>query len=198
LAFIRNISSHASSDEQLLAQYRASGDLNTLATLYNRYMDLVLAVCVRYLEDQEAAKDAVMDIFGELIHKLSNHELSNFRSWLYTVAKNHCLMKLRSRRVGKLLSIDEEHVQSEDNLHQQENMMDKERQLVIMEGCMEKLPMEQKTVIDLFYLQQKCYNDIAASTGFEWNKVRSLVQNGRRNLKICMEKSLSGTKEKMT
>ena len=42
--------------------------------------------------------------------------------------------------------------------------------------------------IRLFYLENKCHNEITEMTGMDWNRVRSLIQNGRRNLKNCMEK----------
>ena len=166
--------------------YKRTHDVSVLATLYSRYMELVYAVCFRYLDDAENSKDAVMEIYGELVGKLLKHEVANFRSWLYSVARNHCLMKLRSKKTAGIINIDDVSVQSAETLHQDHVV--KEEQLVIMEECVERLPVEQKQVIVLFYLQQHCYNQIVQLTGFEWNKVRSLVQNGRRNLRICMEK----------
>lgn len=128
-----------------------------------------------------------MEIFEELTIKLKKHEVDNFKSWLYTLAKNHCLMKLRSMSKHKVVYIDEASMQLKEELHLN-GVNEKEFQLQRMSACLDKLVSEQKITIELFYLQEKCYNEICDITGLEWNKVRSLIQNGRRNLKICMDK----------
>jgi RNA polymerase sigma-70 factor (ECF subfamily) len=170
----------------LVAAYQKSSELDVLAMLYQRYMELVYGVCLKYLPDEESAKDAVMNIFEELINKLKNHQVDNFRGWLHVVAKNHCLMQLRSAKNVKITTLNESVVQLEENLHLN-GVMDKESQLEQMTGCIQSLPGEQKQCIELFYLQNKSYNEIVDITGFDWNSVRSYIQNGRRNLKICME-----------
>lgn len=183
------------SDDELIAGFRNSKELEILAILYGRYMELVYAVCWRYLKDAEASKDAVMDIYEALSEKLTRHDVKNFRSWLHSVARNHCLMKIRSASKTRMIDFNEEFVQFSDNGHQEE-VQEKEEQLIILEDCIKRLPAEQKQVIDLFYIEQQCYHAIVIATGFEWNKVRSLVQNGRRNLKLCMEKRMSSTSER--
>jgi RNA polymerase sigma-70 factor (ECF subfamily) len=186
LAFLRTISSTPLSDAELLVQYRQTGNLSVLGDLYNRYMDLVYGVCLKYLKDPEEAQDAVMAIFEELITKLTLHQVENFKSWLYTLAKNHCLMKLRQQKKVPTGKIVDEFMQSDDDEHLKD-VLDKEEHFRQLDGCMEQLADQQRKVIELFYLQGKCYNEISAETGMEWNSVRSSIQNGRRNLKICME-----------
>ncbi len=183
------IISSITDDDSLINRYKESGDLNVLATLYQRYMDLAYAVSLKYLKDSEASKDAVMEVFEELIGKLKKHEVANFRSWLYTLVKNHCLMKLRAASRNKYVILDENGMQSREELHQ-EDVNEKEWQLQQMSDCIGKLASEQKITIELFYLQQKCYKEITEITGLDWNRVRSLIQNGRRNLKICMDKNI--------
>ena len=160
-----------------------------LSTLYQRYMDLVFGVCLKYFKDAERSKDAVMDIFEELNTKLRLHEVDNFKGWLHVLARNYCLMQLRSPRNMKTTEFNANFMQSEGNTHLNGEAVEKEMNFVKMEQCLETLPREQKEIVRLFYLENKCYNEIAAITGFEWNKVRSYIQNGRRNLKICMENS---------
>ena len=185
---LRNISS-VTDDESLISRYKESGDLEVLTTLYQRYMELAYAVSLKYLKDSEASKDAVMEVFEELIEKLKKHEVANFRSWLYTVVKNHCLMKLRVSSRNKSVILDENGMQFREELHQ-EDINEKEWQLQQMSDCIGKLADEQKIMIELFYLHQKCYKEITEITGLDWNRVRSLIQNGRRNLKICMDKTV--------
>lgn len=187
LLFIRNISPSKSSDRELLASYRQTGDLRVLADLYQRYMDLVYGVCLKYLADKEQSKDAVMSIFEELTEKLKTHEVTNFKSWLHTVTRNYCLMQLRTPRNMKTVEFSPDFMYSEDAVHLN-GIWEKEEQLVRLEKCIQMLSEDQRRVIELFYIQQKCYDEIAEMTGNDWNKVRSYIQNGRRNLKICMEK----------
>jgi RNA polymerase sigma-70 factor (ECF subfamily) len=175
-------------DEALLAAFKDNGDQEMLAQLYLRYSDLVYGVCVKYLKDTEAAKDGVMNIYQELLVKLQTHEVDNFKSWLYVVAKNHCLMHLRKEKKMVTVEFTPTVMQSE-NFEHLDSVLEKENELKKLENCIEHLPLEQKQGIRLFYLENKCYNEIAEQTGFDWNKVRSLIQNGRRNLKICMEKN---------
>ena len=187
MAFLKNISPHSVSDQELVAAYRQSADLKILAVLYQRYMDLLYGVCLKYLKEPEAAKDAVMAIFEELAQKLRKHEVDNFKGWCYTLAKNYCLMQLRSPKRIRTLELKDEPMQTADELHLN-GILEKEENLNKLSKCLETLSSEQKTTVELFYLQSKCYKEIEAITGLEWNKVRSHIQNGRRNLKICMDK----------
>ncbi len=172
----------------MLIEYRRSGNLEILGQLYQPYMPLIYGLCLKYLKDETSSKDAVMQIFEELITKLKIFEVANFKSWLYTLARNHCLMSLRVANKHEFVTIDDYSMENSDLLHQEDNKL-KEDQLNSMENCMQKLPEEQRISVDLFYLQQKCYKEICDATGFDMNKVKSYIQNGKRNLKICIEKN---------
>lgn len=185
MAFIKNMLS-AESDVALVQQYRDKDDINALGELYNRYMELVYGVCLKYMKQPEDAKDCVINIFEELIIKLKKYEVENFKGWLYQLAKNYCLMKLRSRK-SQPINIDVDVMHLPENNHP-DDIMEKEGHFNNMEYCIEQLPFEQKQAIELFYLKEKCYKEISELTNTEINKVRSFIQNGRRNLKICMEK----------
>jgi RNA polymerase sigma factor (sigma-70 family) len=192
MSLLKIIPGEESSDRELVHRYKQSSDLQVLASLYQRYMDLVYGICLKYFRDTEESKDAVMNIFEELVNKLKVHEVDNFRSWLHVLAKNHCLMLLRKKGRLKTTDIELSHMQSTDEMHHND-ITDKEESLQIMEECMETLPSEQKRSVELFYMENKCYNEIAEITGLEWNKVRSQIQNGKRNLRICMEKKQNNT-----
>jgi len=175
------------SDEEMLQDFQEKLNQHALANLYLRYTDLVYGVCMKYFKNADDSKDAVMEIYQEIRVKLTTHQVDHFRGWLYVVAKNHCLMKLRKNKKNVIVDFDSSgFVQSEDFSHL-DAVLEKEKDLQLLEHCIEQLNKEQNTVVQKFYLQQKCYNEIVDETGMEWNKVRSLVQNGRRNLKICME-----------
>ena len=185
LAFLKNILSQKT-DHDLVQEYKTAGNIDTLGDLYQRYMELVYGVCLKYMKEPDDAKDCVINIFEELITKLKKYEVDNFKPWLYQLAKNHCLMKLRSKK-GNPVNIDIDIVHLSENIHL-DGVMEKELRLTSMESCIEQLPPDQKQAIQLFYLEEKCYKEIAEATNTDINKVRSFIQNGRRNLKICMEK----------
>jgi RNA polymerase sigma factor (sigma-70 family) len=187
LTFLKNIRPNDISDKELIAAYKSSNELSYVSALYQRYMELVFGVCLKYFKDGERSKDAVMDIYEELCKKLKLHEIDNFKGWLLVLARNYCLMQLRSPRNIKTTEFNADFMQSSQNTHLENGLLEKEENFKKLEECMEQLTAEQKQSIELFFLQKKCYNEIAAITGFEWSKVRSHIQNGKRNLKICME-----------
>lgn len=194
MAFLKKISQNTLTDKELVAVYKESGDMAVLGELYQRYMDLVYGVCLKYFKEPEAAKDAVIQVFEELVAKLKKHEVENFRGWLHQVAKNHCLMQLRTPKNLKTVEFKAELVQNEENVHLN-GVLEKEENFKKLENCLETLTTEQQRVIRLFYLEGKCYNEIVEITGQEWNQIRSFIQNGRRNLKICMEKNEVGSQK---
>lgn len=177
-------------EADLLVEYKSTGDLKVLGSLYEPYMPLVYGVCLKYLKDESLSEDAVMQIFEQLIKKLRVHTVNNFKSWLYSFARNYCLMELRSNGKSSTISIEENSFMENELIEHQpigEDIL--ETKLSLMEKCMEHLNVEQRECIHLFYLEQKCYKDIVDITGYDLNKVKSHIQNGKRNLKICMEKN---------
>ena len=175
-----------SADDELLSIYRSSGDVAVLGQLYERYMPLVYGVCLKYLKDEDQAKDAVMGIFEELVIKVKQHDISIFRSWLYVLGRNYCLMQLRAGKKLEMVALDEV-MEFTPLLHPDDN--NREEAYNALERCIDKLTGAQKQSIDLFYLKEKCYKEVADITGFSLNEVKSYIQNGKRNLKICLEKN---------
>ena len=169
----------------MLNSYRKSGDLAVLGRLYEKQMPLVYGVCLKYLKDEELAKDGVMEIFEELIVKVKQHDIKQFRSWLYVVSRNYCLIKLRSGRKLETVNLDD-FMEFVPFLHPDDD--NREAAMIALEKCMGKLPDTQKQSIDLFYFKEQCYKEIAGVTGFSLNEVKSYIQNGKRNLKLCLEK----------
>ena len=178
------------SDEELLRQFVKSGNLDPLGTLYSRYMHLVYGVALKYLNNREDAKDVVMQIFEKLIADLPGHEVRNFKSWLYVLSKNHCLMQIRAKKTtdGRLegYKIEQEFMESELDMHP----IDKEEHSLeeALKECINQLKAEQKQCVELFYYQKQCYQEIAEQLKMNEKKVKSYLQNGKRNLKICLEK----------
>lgn len=181
-------------DEELLEQYSSDGDLQIVGELYKRHSHLALGVCIKYLRSPTLAEDAVMDIFEKLIIDLKQKQVDNFRAWLYTVCKNHCLMQLRKQQTDSTRSDQYQELmlsimENEATLHH--TIEDaKEMQLQLLEKAITELNQEQRKCIDLFYLQKKSYKEVEQITGYSDSKVKSYIQNGKRNLKQIMERSI--------
>jgi RNA polymerase sigma-70 factor (ECF subfamily) len=177
-------------DEELLKRFRKESDIEILGVLYERYMHLVYGVCLKYLEEREAAKDEVMNIFEKLITAVPVQEINNFKTWLYVVTKNHCLMLLRSRKseaAHRELMLDDPtfFMEKETGMHPLGN--DEDIEMKRLEECIEKLKDEQRRCIQLFYYEGYGYREICEKLGMNENKVKSYIQNGKRNLRICLE-----------
>jgi RNA polymerase sigma-70 factor (ECF subfamily) len=186
LASEKNILS-GKTDNELVVDYTTTLDTSFAGELYSRYADLIYGVCLKYLKHPENAQDSAVAIFEELVAKIPKHSIDNFKGWLYTLTKNHCLMRIRSGKKHLTVNIDADLMHSEDPVHLN-GVLEREENLAQLEYCMGELAAEQRQVIALFYMEGKCYNEISVDTGIEWNKVRSYIQNGRRNLKLCIEK----------
>lgn len=180
---------HHIEEQERIARYKENGDLNVLGALYQPYMHLVYGLCLKYMKDKARSEDAVMQIFEKLIDAVKKHDIKNFKSWLYVLAKNHCLMALRSsqnQHAKKSVPFVPEIMESEVVAHPIDEE-DNEQHLKNLDDCIEALDTEQKTCIQLFYLEKTSYAQITIKTGYELNKVKSYIQNGKRNLKQCME-----------
>jgi len=171
--------------KELIAKYKSTEDQNYVAELYRPYLPLVYGLCLKYLKNKTEAEDASMDIYLNLLKKLKTHKIENFKSWLYVVTKNHCLDKLRSRTEKYSKENEAKVVYSEQVYHP--DTEGNEEEVKKLQDCLEKLPENQKKSIDMFYYQKISYKEIATITGWTWSNIRSYIQNGRRNLKICME-----------
>ena len=180
----------APTDADLLAVFRASGQADDLFPLYERYAELIYALGLRYLGTPQRAEDAGMEIWAVLLEKLPQHEVTNFRSWLQTTVRNHCLMQLRREKRDPLRQSAGELVQSDRLLHPSGEPTEDSPDTRALYGCIKKLKAEQKRCIQLFYLSEgESYQTIAEQLQLTVGRVRSHIQNGRRNLKICLEQA---------
>ena len=178
------------SDKEIISLFVEKGEQELLGELFSRYTHLVFGVCLKYLEDSDDASDAVMSLYEKVGSELLKHKVENFSSWLYVMAKNHCLMELRKRK--------SEGRRQEEWIKDQQFFMENSFVMhPIDEGngydpkklynCIEQLKAEQKNCIELFYFKEQCYREIALALQLEEKTVKSHLQNGKRKLKICLE-----------
>ena len=182
---------HGLTDHELILKYRENADPDVIAELFQRYTHLVYGVSLKYLADRDDAKDAVMEIFEGLFEDILKNEIHNFKSWLHTVTRNHCLMKLRKAKSVRMEieALDEKsketYMEIPGELHQEVESEEFTRKE--LESAMDSLKEPQRQCIELVYLKEKSYMEVCEITGYSMNEVKSHVQNGKRNLKIRLE-----------
>lgn len=175
-------------DKELIEKYRTTKDQSFVAELYKRYMTQVYGSCMTYYKNTADAEDAVMEIYEKLTKKMLTSEIKYFKSWLYTVTRNHCLEKLRKVSTHESKKSEAELMYYDDLIHL--DNVEKESELTQLEACMDGLVDEQRRCVTLFYYEKKSYAEISELLQLGVGQVRSRIQNGRRNLKNCMERKI--------
>ncbi len=182
-------------DLELISTYQRNKDKELVGLLFKRYMPLVYGVCLKYLKEREAAKDMTMQVFEKLLLRLEDQEIKNFKSWLHVLTKNECLMLLRkqsSQNEKAQIVNGTDFMELSIATHHEDEALDEDVEK--LGTCIDRLNEEQQQCIKLFYLDKKCYQEVCDQTGYDMKKVKSYLQNGRRNLKLCIEK-LRGQEE---
>jgi RNA polymerase sigma-70 factor (ECF subfamily) len=180
-------------DNELLSLYYSDKNQEWIGILLERYTLLLLGVCMKYLKDENEAKDCVQQIFLKVLMEVGKYKIEFFKSWLYMVAKNHCLMKLRDKGAKGLKELNENHAAAIDT--DKETLIQNEQTYDLLEEAINELSEEQKQCVILFYLKKKSYTEISEQTGFSMMQVKSYIQNGKRNLKIILEHKMKEKKE---
>lgn len=181
------------SDAELLQHFRKTADSQWLGWLFERYCLLVFGVCMKYLRNATDAQDATQHVFEKSLGEVGKYEIPFFKSWIYSVAKNHCLMQLRSRssKPGTTDELPEEtsaELLTDQELKMKELLM--EEQSHHLKAALHELNPEQRICIEMFYLEKSSYHEIEIKTGFSFSQVKSHIQNGKRNLRIILEKKI--------
>lgn len=172
-------------DIDLLKKYRETKDTKYLAQLYKPFMPLVFGSCLKYFQNEADAQDAVMDIYEKLVTKTLTSDVEFFKSWLFVVTRNHCLEKLRRKTSHQDKENAAAVMYSGEVFHP--DTVNKDAQVDILHECIAKLDEQQRSCVELFYFKKMSYADIADAIAINFNQVRSRIQNGRRNLKQCMD-----------
>ncbi|HVZ56053.1 MAG TPA: sigma-70 family RNA polymerase sigma factor [Chitinophagaceae bacterium] len=185
-------------DQELLEKFYQDHDSQWLGILLERYTLLLLGVCMKYLKNEEEAKDGVQQVFLKAITELQKYRVSYFKSWIYMVAKNYCLMKLRDRQGKSSALLTDQMAQAPEEPADRQDRLQNEITLELMSEALKNLGPEQRLCVTLFYFQRKSYQEISEQTGFTLMQVKSYIQNGKRNLRIQLEKKLQGTQPDRT
>ena len=174
-------------DQNNIIRFRATDNHKYLGKVFEKYIPLVFGIGLKYFKSSEKAEDLVQDIYEIISQKLKTHEVENFKSWLHVVTKNRCLEKLR-QQTRLIPKQKEAQIMYSGQVFHPDNIKD-ENLFIKLQDCMDKLEEFQKLCVENFYFKKMTYQTIAEKCNLEWNKVRSYIQNGRRMLKNCIEKS---------
>ena len=175
-----------SSDNELLEKFYSDRDNKWLGILLPRYTLLLLGICMKYLKNEHDAQDCVQQIFLKVINELQKYKVEYFKSWIYMIAKNHCLMKLRNK--GKYnAEFNDAISRMPDETAEKDKLIEKDILINKMMDAITKLNPEQQQCVSLFYLKKKSYAEIVGITGFTILQVKSFIQNGKRNLRLMVE-----------
>jgi RNA polymerase sigma factor (sigma-70 family) len=177
-------------DQELLQTFYADHNNEWLGILLERYTLLLLGVCMKYLKNEDDAKDSVQQIFLKVIQELHKYKVEYFKSWIYMVAKNHCLMKLRDKHGKIVAEINDNLMAAPGEETDRQALLQNDQTLELMEEALKELNAEQQQCVTLFYLHKKSYQEINELTGFSLLQVKSYIQNGKRNLKILIERKM--------
>lgn len=177
-------------DQELLERFYADRDNQWLGILLERYTLLLLGVCMKYLKNEELARDSVQQIFLKAITELQKYKVEYFKSWIYMVAKNHCLMQLRDKPGKNTIEVRDS-MPAEASEPDKENLLLNEKTYEYMDEALNELNADQQLCVTLFYMEKKSYQQIAEQTGYNMMQVKSHIQNGKRNMRILIEKKLS-------
>lgn len=175
-------------DAELLDLYRSDHNQEWIGILLERYTLLLLGVCMKYLKDENEAKDCVQQIFLKVLTEVGKYRIDFFKSWLYMVAKNHCLMRLRDKVAKGVKELSDHHATTTDTDKQE--LIANEQTYDLLEEALNELSEEQRQCVILFYLKKNSYQQISEKTGFGMMQVKSYIQNGKRNLKILLDKKM--------
>jgi RNA polymerase sigma factor (sigma-70 family) len=178
------------SDEELLKDYKQSGNKELFADLFKKHVSVVYGTCLFYLQDKDEAQDATMQLFEKLMLDIRQRDIDNFKAWLSFVVRNHCISLIRKNKSYQKNIKSYSEFEYEETSYETEakiQAVSDDRMIEHMKACLPLLKDKQRVCVEQFYLHNKSYQDIAAQTGYGINEVKSYIQNGKRNLKLLLE-----------
>ena len=190
--FFRKSAQHQTlPDQDLISLYKKTQDSNYVGVLYERYSLQIYIICKKYIRNEEETRDTAMSLFEYLLKELLKYEIENFKNWLGRATKNYCLMKIRKEnsqiRKEDEWKINEALVMDMEDLMHHNGEETREKEVQALRAALSELKGEQRECVELFYLQNKSYQEVSEITGYDMNQVKSYIQNGKRNLRLRLE-----------
>jgi len=189
-------------DDWHLLALAGSGDDEAFRSIVERHQDRLVRLCQRLLHDREEALDAAQEVFIKAYRKAGNLEpRGELFTWLYRVATNHCLNKLRRRRLVRFLPIGDSREDERAWLEPADQAPTPDRQLAARErwhatrNAISRLPENQRAVLVLAKFEGLSYRQIAETLEISEGAVESRLFRAMRNLSRAQGSTRSGVSQ---
>jgi len=179
-------------NDQVYINKILNGNTNAFTVLVYRYKDLVFTLALRMVKNREEAEEVSQDTFIKVYNSLNRFKGdSKFSTWIYRVAYNTCLDRLKkNNRQEYTVAIDE---YTEHQVKTLENALDaleeQEKQLAIKK-CLEMLPSEDSFILTLYYFEELSLDEISKITGLKPNNVKVKLFRSRKKLATILKQHL--------
>lgn len=166
--------------EQTVKQVQ-QGDVQAYTVIIRHFQRPVYLYCYYLLGNREEAEDAAQDIFIRALERLQQYSVEvSFSAWLYTIARNHCLDRIKRRNKSfKLLNLYRQHQQ------QEEEQAGDTRYTEIVHGLLEKLSMEERQILLLRVLEEHSFEEIGIIMDMKAGTIRKKYEKLRKKLGRC-------------
>ena len=195
MAYFNSTNNSKLTDEELIKKYRFSHDKTYLGELFLRYTPYIFGVAIKNLKSQKEAEDVTLTIFNKISSDLKRIDVTDFSKLLYQLVKELCDIEVKKKNAtgeeSKMILIDELTKESDDNLYINSDKPKLSLDANNLRLAIDTLNESQKICIDLFYVQNKSYQEVADITGYSLNQVKTNIQNGKRLLKTYVEKKIN-------
>ncbi len=171
-------------EETTLIQEVLRGNATAFATIIEKYKDGVFALAMRMSGSREDAEEIVQDVFLKVYEKLRNFEgNSKFSTWLYSIAYNATVSKLRSEQKFK----NEVGVEDYNTVETQDLVgilepLKREEQKYFLAKALEQLKADERAVVELHYLEEMKIEEIVEIVGESKASVKVKLHRSRKKL----------------
>lgn len=185
----RRMTSLAIADERTLSERLARGDRAALSTLYERYAGLVFGVVLRVVKDRATAEELVQETFLEAWRRATRYEPARAApaAWLVTIAKSRAIDRARSRGSQERLAAIAE---DEAPVESPEALVDLSRQRAVIASAVERLPAEQRRLLDLAWNEGLSQSEIARTCNLPLGTVKTRTRAAMLELRQVVRTTL--------
>lgn len=179
-------------DDQLYIAKVLKGDTNAFSFLVEKYKDMVFTLAIKITKNREEAEEISQDSFIKAFKSLNKFKGdSKFSTWLYKIAYNNCMDRVKKvARRYNTSSIDEvveNRIQSSDNTMQ---IIERKERAVLMEECLQELPEDERTIIWLFYYKELNLKELIEVTSYSEANIKVKLHRARKKLLTIVEEKL--------
>lgn len=187
---------HMSTDnDQIYITKILDGDTTAFAVLVNRYKNMVYTLTLRMLKNREEAEEVSQDTFVKIYKHLNKFKGdSKFSTWVYRIAYNSCLDRIRAYKgQNNTVGIDEFTENQVRTLETAFDILDRADRQKSVKECLERLPPDDSALISLFYYEELSLSEISKIINLDSNNLKVKLFRARKRLATILKKRLEPT-----